>query len=100
MELVLPFSIGLSFRVRADGGVGNEGEERSGAWPMAALELTPPDVSAAVETDVTQLGSEASPSASGEGREPGGVPATSVRREGVRGRVSARPRGLPLLSRP
>lgn len=35
--------------------VEGEGKSPSGSWPMAALELTPQDVSAAVETDVTQL---------------------------------------------
>lgn len=47
-----------------------KGEEPSCAWPMAALELTPPDVSAAGGNGCHTAGSEASPPASGEGREP------------------------------
>lgn len=53
--LALGFPTGLSFRVRAEGGVGSEGEEPSRARPMKALELTPRDVSAAGETDVAPL---------------------------------------------
>lgn len=80
-EQVLRFPTGLSFRVWADGGVGSEEEEPSCAWPMAALELTPPDVSAAVETDVTQLARKRlhPPLERGEGRETRGVQATYSR---------------------
>lgn len=53
--LPLGFPTGLSFQVRAEGGVGSEGEEPSRARPMKALELTPRDVSAAGETDVAPL---------------------------------------------
>lgn len=96
-EQVLRFPIDLNFRVWADGGVGSEGEEPSCAWPMAALELTPPDVSTAGETDVTQLARKRlhPPLERGEGRETRGVQAT-YSREG-RAPPSSRGPEVPLL---
>lgn len=91
--LPLGFPNGLSFQVRAEGGVGSEGEEPSRARPMKALELTPRDVSAAGETDVAPLARKRL-------RPPlerGVHPSTLGARSGARPRHRARGREGPLL---